>query len=58
MTINEIIKTLETVKPRDRDRPCHIVWCFDGQSTEDDYIVDWADCSDAMLIFIDPKIKV
>ena len=58
MTINEIIKTLEEIPERDRNRNVSI--CgekIENKDIIDDFIITWIDCSDAILLLVnDPKL--
>ena len=53
MTINDIIKTLEEIPARDRDRNVSICGSkIENKDTIDDFIIEWMDCSNSILLFV------
>lgn len=53
MTVNDIIKELQRIPSRDRERP--IALCGDlinstSDETIDNFKIEWIDCSDALVL--------
>lgn len=53
MTVNDIIKELQRIPSRDRERP--IVLCGDlinrtSDETIDNFKIEWIDCSDGIVL--------
>jgi hypothetical protein len=58
MTVNDIIRRLQNIPSRERERPILLCGdCIDYKTDEDivDFEIDWIDCAESLLLLFNKK---